>query len=275
MHMAGQIDTVYLLKADIPRIDGPRLNAEIRLRDRFGAINQGYGTTAFCVQNITSEQRYEIMKTYGGSVQTYLESTKDPMSCQGDYYYQMPLLEVEAFTIKSDDTVLSSGASGWIWADVISASYDEKALKVYDDMLSTFFAIQFPEEKVALMVLRIDSAHGSMPIATIYSNNSERTRNDARKPLYSWPIGGITIEPDYCTAWTSQTTGKSYPLKYRIVLSSTDRQADLTVTMLIDNQEIVATGETTYAGLGTVEGTIDGQQVSGQAFMEVTAGIKQ
>ena len=271
----GQVDTVYLLKADIPGMEAPRLKAEVRFRDRFGVINQGYGTAAFCVQNITSAQRETIMRSYGGSVQAYLESTGDPMICQGDYYYQMPFLEVEEFSIMRGDTLLSKGTSGLLWADVITASYDEQALKVYKNLLSTFFAIQFPEEKTAIMVLQIDSANGSMPIATLYSDDSERTRNSARKPVYSWPINGIKIDPDPDHIWVSEATGKSYPLQYRIRLESADRQADLTITMAIDNQEVVTPDETSYAGLGTVKGTLEGHPVTGQVFMEVTGGIKK
>jgi len=270
----GQVDTVYLLNADIPGLGTPRLKAQIRLRDRFGVINQGYGTAAFCVQNITDEQRFEITEFYGGSVQTYLECTGDPMICQGDYYYQMPFLEVEEFSITSGDIVLSSGTSGLLWADVISASYDERALKVYENLLSNFFAIQFPQENTALMVLQIDSANGSMLIATIYSEASDRTRNFARKPVYSWPINGIKIEPDPDSIWVSPASQKTYYLRNRIRLESAERKADLTIEMTIVDQEIVTEKETTYAGLGSVQGTLDGQPVNGQVFHEVTGGMK-
>ncbi|MDD5100124.1 MAG: hypothetical protein PHP66_04150 [Syntrophales bacterium] len=271
----GQVDTVYLIKADIPGLDAPRLKAEVRFRDRFGVINQGYGTAAFCVQNITGEQREMMKMFHGGSAQSYLESTGDPMICQGDYYYQMPFLEVEEFSIMRGDTLRSKGTSGLLWADVLSASYDEQALKVYKDMLSTFFAIQFPEENIAMMVLRIDSANGSMPIATLYSNDCERTRNSARKPLYSWPIDGIKIEPDPESKWVSPVSQKTYYLQYRIQLESVHRNADLTIKMVIDNQEVVTDQETSYPGLGSVEGTLDGHPVTGQVFLEVTEGIKQ
>ena len=270
----GQVGTEYLLKADIPDTEGVRLKVEVRLRDRFGVINQGYGTAAFCVQNINSAQRDTIMGSYGGSVQDYLEGTGDSMPCQGDFYYQMPLLEVEEFSIMRGDTLLSKGTSGLIWADVISASYDQQALEVYKDLRSQFFAIQLPEEKAAIMVLQIDSANGSMLIATLYREDGDRTLNSARKPVYSWPIDGIKIEPDPDVTWTSPTTLKLYHMQYRIRLESADRQADLTITMAINNQEIVTPAETTYAGLGTVKGTLEGHPVTGQVFMEVTAGMK-
>ena len=45
--------------------------------------------------------------------------------------------------------------------------------------------------------------------------------------------------------------------------------------MKIEDMEIVQEHELTYAGPASVAGTIDGQVVNGQVFIEVWSGVKE
>lgn len=142
-------------------------------------------------------------------------------------------------------------------------------------MHSTFFAIQFPDLNVAMMVLQIDSARGSALTATLYDENSQRSCNSARTPAFSWRINGIVIESDSARQWYSKASKTYWSLRYHIRLASSQRNADLTIDMKIEDMEIVQEHELTYAGPASVAGTIDGQVVNGQAFIQVWSGVKE
>jgi len=122
----GAADAVYSLTADIPDFNGARLKANVQLRDRFGTVNQEDGTASFFAQFLTDSQREQIMHSSERTVSNYLGTTADPMSCQGSYYYSIPLLYVEQFTIIRDDSLLSSGTKGLMWMDYVVQSYDQE-----------------------------------------------------------------------------------------------------------------------------------------------------
>jgi len=270
--MMGAVDAKYRITADIPDFDGVRLQVDVQLRDHFGIVNQGYGPASFFPQFLTAMQRAKILSSHTGSVADYLESTGDPMSCQGSYYYSLPLMDVEQFSVKRDDITLSSGTQGLLWMDYVVQTYDERASEVFSEASWEFFAIQLPEEDAAIMVLQVDSATGALPVATLFSNDSDRTLNSARKAVHSWAIDEIKIEAvSGGRTWTSPTTGKKYAMEHHVRLTSPDWEADLTITMVLDNQEIVIdkSGTIKYEGLGIVEGTLQGQPIEGKAFVEL------
>ena len=267
----GAADAVYRLTADILDSHGIMLHAEVQLRDRLGAVNQGYGTASFFPQYITQDQRAQIMGLPARTVSNYLESTGDPMSCQGSYYYSFPLMDVEQFSIRLDDTIsLSSGSDGLMWMDYVVQTYDQRASEVFSKASWDFYAIQLPEINAAIMVIEINSTTGSLPVATLFRNDSDRTLNGARKAIHSWAINEINIYPVPGTEWESPQTKLKYAMQHQIQLTSADYPADLTITMVRNNQEIVIdTSKIKYEGLGTVEGMLDGQPVTGQAFVEI------
>lgn len=272
----GAPGTEYLLQAALLTMDGTSvLSAQLHLRDRFGVIAQGQGTAAFNAGYLNEAQRTAIVNLYGGSLQAYLEATGDPMIDQGDFYYQLPLLDVVEFTIARDATVLASGTGGLIWCDYVAANYDELANAAYQSMTSNFFAIQLPQLDTSLMALRIDSLAGSLPTATLFDGSSPRAANGARNFAYSWPITGISIEPDLASRWEGPVTHNVYYLRYRIRLDSPQRHADFTVTMATANQEVPFAAEPTYAGLTNVTGTLDGSPISGVGFVEIWSGLKK
>lgn len=270
----GQVGTTYLLAADIPADLNPsgtgRMQARVKVRDPFGVINQGYGSTAFCPQFLTPRQHEKIVDRFGGSVRRYLQKTDDPMICQGSFYYQLPFLEVDRFWIQVGDSVRSQGRSGLLWMDQLVQTYDAQAATALLDSKYEFFAIQFPDEQAALMVLHVDGANGNFPVATLYDNCSAHGRNGALRPRYSWPITGIHIEPDPTHTWRSSLSGNTYYMRYRIRLKSPDMSADLEVTMAIRNQEFreQAGGLWDYEGIGDVRGELNGRRVRGRAFLE-------
>ncbi len=271
----GDIGAEYLLAVALPQASGSLLTADIRLRDPFGVVAEGYGTAACSLGYLRPEQRHAIVEGFGGFVQAYVDGTGDPMIEQGNFYYQLPLMEVTRYTVRRDATVLAEGRGGLIWCDYVAASYDAAALAAYRSMQSNFFVIQLPELDTALMVLRIDSANGSAPTAMLFDGTSRRARNGARQFAYAWPITGISIDPDPASRWVSALTGHAYYLRYRVRLDSAERHADLRIAMALDNQEVPVESEPTYAGLTTVDGMLDGRAVRGAGFTEIWSGLKQ
>ncbi len=171
----GTAGAEYLVTADITDQLGGRLQAEVLMRDRLGVVNQGYGTASFFPQFITAAQREEITGPYGNSVGDYLEATGDPMAAQGSYYYSQPLMDVERFTITRNGVPLSSGTSGTMWMDQIVQTYDEQAYEVLVDGNASweFYSIMLPQADAAIMVIQITSATGTLPVATLFRDDSE------------------------------------------------------------------------------------------------------
>jgi hypothetical protein len=253
----GAADAVYSLTADIPDFYGARLKANVQLRDRFGTVNQGDGTASFFAQFLTDSQRDQIMHSSERTVSNYLRTTADPMSCQGSYYYSLPLLDVNQFTITRNDSVLSSGSKGLMWMDYVVQRYDQRAADVFSEASWNFYAIQFPDINAALMVIEINSATGSLPIAKLFNTDGYMTLNYAHKPKYTWAINDINIEAVPGTNWTSPRSYLDYAIQHRIQLMSADFPADLTITMLRNDQEIYIDKKTIkYEGLATVSGTL-------------------
>lgn len=266
----GAAGAVYLLSADISRPTGVNLKADVKIRDRFGTINEGDGNASFFAQYLTAAQREDILESPDHTVAHYLATTGDPMNCQGSYYYSLPLLDVESFTISLADTLVSSGNQGLMWMDYVVQSYDEAAQEVFSDASWNFFAIQFPALDASLMVIEIDSETGLLPIAKYFSPDSELTLNKAHTARHNWGINDINIEVVPGSEWTSPQSGEKYYMKHNIQLSSAEFPAFLTVTMIRNNQEIVINDTTVkYEGIARVEGTINGAAVSGQAFVEI------
>jgi hypothetical protein len=265
----GQPAAEYLLKADIQDQLGGRLQAEVLISDRLGAVNQGYGTASFFPQFVTASQKNEITGSYGNSVRAYLEDTADPMTDQGSFYYSTPLMDVERFTITRDGVPLSSGTGGTMWMDDIVQAYDQQAWDILANASWDFYSIMLPDQGAALMVIVINSATGTLPVATLFNAEADRTVNSALEGAESWPIDQVEVVAVPGAEWASPRTGQRYSLEHRIILGTHDLPADLTVRMARPDQEIVAGSTIKYEGLGFVEGTLGGKPVKGTAFVEL------
>lgn len=269
----GAKGAVYKLEADIPGwSQNTRMVVDIQLSDPYGTINEGDGTASFFPQYLTVGQRDVIMSSSPRTISNYLETTGDPMNCQGSYYYSLPMLNVDQYSITIDDSIHSIGTKGLMWLDYVVESYDAESLDVFDGGSWAFYAIQIPEVNSAIMVLEVESKTGTLSIAKLYNDHSEYTANGARKADYTWAIDAINVEPVPGSNWTSPQSGKQYAMQHHIQLSSADLPADLYLTMIIKDQEIMIDEKNIqYEGLTRVEGTLGNKQVTGQAFVEIKA----
>jgi predicted secreted hydrolase len=267
----GEAGALYGLSADVPDQLGGRLQADVKVRDRLGAVNQGYGSASFFPQFLTASQSEEITRSFGNSVRDYLEATGDPMAGQGSYYYSLPLLDVEEFTIARNGAPLSSGSGGTLWMDHVVQTYDQQAVEVLIDGEASweFFSVMLPEANAAIMAIEITSANGTLPVATLFRGDSDRTRNGALKAANNWEMDKIDIEEVPGTIWVSPLTGQQYVQRHRVRLASQTLPVDLTITMVRENQEIVVGDTIKYEGLAVVEGTLGGEDVEGTAFVEL------
>lgn len=266
--LMGSANAIIRLTADVIDLYGKSLQLDVRLRDPFGAINQGYGTTSLYPHYLTEAQRTAIMALPEKSIGAYLTATDDRMSCQGAYYYALPLMDVEQFSIMYDNVTLS-GTSGKSWMDYFVKSYNETPLQMQAGSRWDWIAIQLPEINTAINILKIsNSTSATLPFARLFNTDSERTKNGAYKAAHSWALDEISVEPVPGSEWTSPS-GQEYYMQYRIKLESVTKPGDLTVTMLRNNQTVMLPEGSNYQGIGIVEGTLGGQVVHGQCWVEV------
>ncbi|MHB1192633.1 MAG: lipocalin family protein [Longimicrobiales bacterium] len=268
--LMGSGNAVYRLKGSVIDVEGKSLVVDVRLRDRFGAINQGYGTTSYFPHYIKQEQRAGILALPERTVGAYLASTTDRMRWQGAYYYALPMMDVEQFTVVYDGTTYT-GTGGKGWMDYFVKSYNEESITLQDGSAWNWIAIQLPDIGAAINVLDIRNPNtGAVPFARLFNLNSARTRNGARNAVHSWAIDEITVTPMGET-WTTPT-GVTYAMQYRIQLESATYPGDLTVTLIRKNQAVVLPEGSNYQGLGLVTGVLGGQAVNGRCWVEVQPG---
>ena len=266
--MEGQIgarDTVYMMTADVHQYappNGGRLRAEIKLIDRLGIVNEGYGPSSFLPQWMTAEQQSAIIKKYVGFMSKYLDTTEDPMNGQGSYYYSAPMLDVQSFKIMKDKDVLSEGNRGTLWMDYVVQSFTQAGWTTVSQAGWEFFAIQLRSpQNSALMISEVttQAPRSKLYIAKLfnpYGPHSSKTENGALNPDFEWAMDQIEIEPDKDSIWTGKT-GAMYYLRYTITLSSTGGNTIvLNLSSIRKNQEIVVSDTAKYEGIFKVEGCI-------------------
>jgi predicted secreted hydrolase len=81
------------------------------------------------------------------------------------------------------------------------------------------------------------------------------------------PFGAEELAIEVLDTWTSPRTGGEYPNGWRLRLP--EREVDLTVTPLLDDQEL-AVSFRYWEGAVRVEGTVEGRTVSGYGYVEMT-----
>lgn len=94
---------------------------------------------------------------------------------------------------------------------------------------------------------------------------------DGRQSVcYVKPLMELASEP-----WHSEVTGQNYPTKWKVIIPDFD--ADLTVTCVPKGQEIISEMETLnkYEAESLVEGTFDGEAVTGVACVEILGNWKR
>ena len=265
--LMGSAGAVYKLTADVFDSKGKSLKTDVRLVDNYGAINQGYGTTSHYPHYLNDFQCTLVMNQPNKTIDEYLTATGDSMSWQGSYYYALPLMDVEQYSIEYDGKTLS-GTNGKSWLDYFVKSYNAESLAMQAGSKWDWIAIQLPDINTAINVLNISSnITGKLPLARLFNTDSEKTPNGAHNAAYSWGIDKIKVETigdEWATPY-----GQKYNMKYRITLESATYPGELTVTMLRHNQAVSLPEGSNYQGLGIVTGTLKGQTVNGRCWVEV------
>ncbi|GEM_PF-410652 len=268
----GRPGARYLLQADVADQFGERLTARVSLRDRLGALNDGYGPRSFYPQWITPLQRLTIGSRFGGSMDRYLRGTLDPMAGQGSYYYSLGLLDVKRFRIGvASRTSFATGGRGTMWLDYVVESYDKTAQSVVADASWLFFAIQMPSRDRVMLVNQLDTGAGRLRIARMFRKGSATFRNGAHKAVAQWDSANIRITPVRGSEWTSTASGLTYPMQYRIRLNGPyrARRGVLILQTVRRDQEIIVGNTVKYEGLMKVTGTLGGKRIRGQAWAEL------
>ncbi|MFD5537712.1 lipocalin family protein [Streptomyces sp. NPDC127079] len=89
------------------------------------------------------------------------------------------------------------------------------------------------------------------------------------KPDGTQTLTEATLTPDESTRWTSPTTGKSYPTRWKVSIPGAD--AKLNVGVYAKNQELLVPAPG-YEGSAKVTGSYGHRKVTGTTYVEITAG---
>jgi len=225
---------------------------ELLLRDSFGCIQVGYGPSSFMPQWITHEQRKEIESSFGGSVRAYLESGRDDMFAQGSYYYSLPLLAVDRFSISRNGSPYSSGARGHVWADYVVQGFDQAGLGIVGTATWQFFAIQFPEFSdrpgyraalvVSIVTVKLPAGDQSeLKLARFYDTEGSQNENGSVGPTYEWTINQIDFKP--------RERWKGFPVEAEISLRAAEATITLVATAVRENQVVLPQVVDKYEGV--------------------------
>lgn len=268
----GTRGAVYHLSSDVEDQEGHRLQTDVLIKDIFGIINEGYGPSSFFPQWVTPEQRALIQSEYNGSLESYLLDKKNPMSCQGSYYYSAPRLKVLDFKITRDyNEILAEGKRGTLWMDYLVQTYNDDA-KAVVDKCSWFFADIQLNGSLSMMLFELKTkTSGTLPVAKIF-RRKRGERNGSVNSIYSWDIDKVNISPVAGSEWESPASHVKYNMEYTVNLTSDNKKYNgtLTITMLRNNQEIcIPTQDPQYEGVATVVGILGGRKVKGYAWVEI------
>ena len=274
----GKKGAVYEFTSYVPNVAtgasaDEYLTLYVRARDATGLMQWGYGPSGFFPQWIYPDQRAAITGEYGSSVGRYLSGTHDPMTNQGDYYYTLPLLKVERFSVSLGDRIVSEGSRGWLWFDNVEQQYDAAAREVISNGVTWMeFSVQFPKTEQAMKIGYVKQASvGQLNYAMLHDADSPKARNGSYTDSVNWDIDKIHITPVLSSLWKSPASGKSYYTKFQVTLDGARprQRAHLFIAARFQDQEVNVGQRTVYEGLFSVRGTLCGKKVTGQAWTEV------
>lgn len=249
---------------------GRLMTTEVLVKDTFGFVNEGFGANAFLPNWLLPEQEQAIRHDYGGAVDKYLATTQNPLTGQGSYYYSAPFLEVVHYKISYDQngTVVSQGTGGLLWMDVVYQTFDQTANEIIKDASWSFFIMQFPKQKKAIMTTLVKTKVSDYRVSSLFGMDAPQDANGVLEPEYRWNLQDINMQPVSGSEWVSPESGEKYYTQYKINLGGA-HTADLTVTMAWNAQEVKAGTRFVYEGLSDVTGMLDGQAVDGTAWLEM------
>ncbi|MFE2424694.1 lipocalin family protein [Streptomyces hokutonensis] len=106
---------------------------------------------------------------------------------------------------------------------------------------------------------------------SVWNTKLEKKNNFATilKPDGTQTVAEATLTPGESTLWTSPTTGKTYPTRWKVSIPGED--AKLNVVSYTANQELPETGPR-YEGSAAVTGSYGHRPVTGTTYVEVTGG---
>jgi predicted secreted hydrolase len=183
----------------------------------------------------------------------YSQKGSDPGNAS--HYYSLPRMKTTG-TITVDGRQLSVTGSSWMDHE-FGTSFLEAEQIGWD-----WFAVQL-EDGRSLMLYRFRRSDGAA------DPRSSGTLLDADGRVSRLTLAPVRFEPS--RTWTSPASGARYPVAWHVVLP--DQQMDLTVTAVLDDQELKTTGSTgvTYwEGAIDVAGTSAGRSVKGRGYLEMT-----
>jgi predicted secreted hydrolase len=178
-------------------------------------------------------------------------------SCKGcaSHYYSMTRLKSDGYLFFKGQSVPVVGTS---WMDHEFGSNQLTAEQVGWD----WFSVQL-DNNTELMLYIIKKTNGGI------DTNSSGTiiYPDGSSKHISQSQFNITTS----RSWKSPHTGGVYPMDWTIKIPS--EKLELTLTPSIDDQELStskSTGVSYWEGSNAVKGTLNGKNVSGQAYVEMT-----
>jgi len=258
----GQKGAQYKLCGEVIDLNDVIWNYEVLLIDELGAVQIGYGPLSFLPQWLTEAQRTAITCQYNNNIQAYLADTNDAMLGQGSYYYSLPLLKLNSFTLKKNNVPYATAHKGNIWVDYVVQGFAAQDWSILENASWQFFAIQFPElnnteySQAALMVSIVTTTQNgivsSLPVAKFYNNVSDaRTPNSALKPAFEWNMNQIKFTP---TIYWTDSKGKKFPVAFDLILDAPNGKITIHAQAFMDNQVISQVEK--YEGIFSVTASI-------------------
>ena len=223
---------------------------ELLMTDLFGCAQIGYGPSSFLPQWLTTAQKEIIEASFGGSVHAYLKDGRDDMVTQGSYYYSLPLLKVDNFSLRRNGALHSAGTDGNIWVDYVVQSFDQAGLGLVRHATWQFFGIQFPEipgrpgYQAAIMVSIVTVPSSVLSVARFYDNDGLHAQNGSREATFEWTIDQIHFQP--VKSWNN------FPVEVEISLQAPDATVTIFAKAVRDNQVILPDSTNKYEGVFNV-----------------------
>jgi len=244
------------------------LETTVLVEDSMGFVSEGFGANAFMPNWLYPAQRKAVMENYGGSMEKYLRATQDPMTGQGSYYYSAPFLKVLTYSVKRDGMPIAEGTGGLLWMDVVYQTFEKSTDDIIADATWSFFIMQFPKQKKALMTTVVGTPLGDYPISSLFTHDAPKNPNGVLEPAYRWNMQDIRVTPLTDKIWTSPRSKLKYHTEFKIDLDG-EYPTHLHVKMAWDEQEAKVEDRFVYEGLGNVTGTLNGEPVEGTAWLEM------
>ncbi len=223
---------------------------EIVMTDSFGCIKDGYGPSAYLPQWLTPDQTKIVDGIFKGNVHAFLESGQDEMVGQGSYYYSIPFLNVDRFSITRDGQPYSSGTQGTIWVDYVVQGFTDSSLQIAKSAKWLFFGIQFPElpgydgSQAAMIFsvvqMTVSGEPSFLATARFYDGRPETiSQNAAHEAAFDWTMEQIRYE--------IVDTYEGFPTKVDVALAAPEGSVMMTLSALRPNQIVPYTGK--YEGV--------------------------